>query len=301
MHNLNRGRILPIKTNSEFSSINTKSANLRDMAEGIYSEINVEKKLNLSDKLFVNVSHDIRSPLNIIYSAAQLIELYAKNDEEGEKIASNINLIKRNTHRLIKVINNVLDSQKSSLGLFKPEYSYVNIVAVIDEMMECVVEEIMDKQLEIVFDTDIEEEYVMMDVGCIVRVLLNIISYSLKNFKPEVVKVNLSVNHSKVEIEVSCLKIKFVSNRLENIFNRKAFDSIAVITESNELGLKLSRLFVESHGGSINYLSKSSSNRIFTIKLPRRKQSNVTSLFHSSVLNDDALREMIKIEFSDID
>lgn len=305
MYKFNSGNVMPIMGNDDFSDQFHKKDNLKKLTDEVNNEINVENSINLNDTLFIDVSNDIRSPLNVIYSAAQLIELYLKIDEENEntdKIAANINTIKQNGYKLMKTLNNILDLQKIKVGLFSLNYSYANIVEVVEEVVEGVAEMLKDKQLTIIFDTDTEEEYMMVDIENIARVMLNIMSYAVKFLNPGgIVNVKLTAKNKQVKIAVTFKGNGMDNRNLEDIFNSdvKMDKSLSEIGEGKHIGLRLSKLLVGIHGGYINYTKTNNGNSII-VKLPRKINNNIYTLYNHKVINNDSLDEMIKIEFSDV-
>ncbi len=69
-------------------------------------------------EFFANISHEFKTPVNLIYSALQLLELKLKNYMDGDE-NSYINYIKvaqQNVFRLLKLINNLIDSTKLEAG-----------------------------------------------------------------------------------------------------------------------------------------------------------------------------------------
>jgi len=307
VYNFKKCYVVPLMScaNSERSCVVKEGT--EDLADEIKNEINIENNININDELFINASHELKTPLNIIYSAAQLIELYLKTGEENkslDKISSGINSIKQNSFRLMKVINNILDLSKIEAGLLNLNCSYINIVEVVEDVVQRVSETIKYKQLNFIFDTNAEEKYMMADIENIERVLLNILSNAVK-FTDDGGKifVNVIIKDYSVEISVTDTGIGIENRYLDNIFNRfgQVDKSLSRGVEGSGIGLKLSKAIIEAHGGSINVSSKINKGSTFIIKLPCKKNDTLYTLYSNRVLNYDSLNEMIKIEFSDID
>lgn len=307
MYNFKKSYVVPLMEYANFGTPGEKKDDIKSLAEEIRNEINNENNFKINDELFINASHELKTPLNIIYSATQLIELYLKADEESrsiDKISSGVNSIKQNSFRLMKVINNILDLSKIESGLLKLNYSYINIVEIVEDVVQKVSEVIKGKQLTFIFDTDIEEKYMMADIENIERVLLNILSNAVK-FTDDGGKilVNVILKDSSVEIAVIDTGIGIEKRYLDNIFNRfgQVDKSLSRKVEGSGIGLKLSKAIIEAHGGSIHVFSKPNKGSTFTIKLPCKKNDTLYTLYSNRVLNYDSLNEMIKIEFSDTD
>lgn len=301
------GQARSIKENTVFSGYISKKDSLKQLNSEVKEEINIEKNINVYDELFINASHELRTPLNIIYGAVQLIEQYMSNDlksDSYDKIFYSISSIKRNNFRLMKLLNNILDLYKLEAGLFKINYSYVNIVEVVEDIVQSVSEKIKLKNIAVTFDTDTEEKYIMADVEVIQRVLLNLMSNAVKFSKPEgKIYINVTVNNNSINIAVTDTGIGIDKRHLENIFNKhgQVDKSISRSTEGSGLGLVISKALIEAHEGSINVISKINYGSTFIVKLSCKRNDNVYTLYTNKVINYDNLKEMINIEFSDID
>lgn len=306
MYKFKSGQVMPIKENADFSGFVSKKDNLKMLNGEIEEEINIEKNINVYDELFINASHELRTPMNIIYGAVQLIEHYMSSDwknDSFDKIASNVNSIKRNNFRLMKLLNNILDLHKLESGLFNLNYSFVNIVEVVEDVVQSVSEKIKLKNLTITFDTDTEEKYIMADVEIIQRVLLNLMSNAVKFSKPEgMILINVTVNNNSVNIAVTDTGIGIDNRNLKNIFSKhgQIDKSISRNSEGSGLGLVISKALIEAHEGSISAISKLNKGSTFIVKLPCKRNDNVYTLYSNKVFNYDSLKEMINIEFSDI-
>ena len=307
MYKYKNGQARPIKDNADISGYILKKDSLKQVGSEIKEEINIEKNINVYDELFINASHELRTPLNIIYGAVQLIEQYMSSDwknDSYDKIASSVSSIKRNNFRLMKLLNNILDLHKLEAGLFKLNYSYVNIVEVVEDVVQSVSEKIKLKNIAVTFDTDTEEKYIMADVEVIQRVLLNLMSNAVKFSNPEdKIFINVTVNNNSINIAVTDTGIGIDKRNLKNIFNKHSQidKSISRNTEGSGLGLVISKALIEAHEGSINIISKINKGSTFIVKLPCKRNDNVYTLYTNKVFNYDNLKEMINIEFSDID
>lgn len=293
MNNYYNGLIVP------FNVANNEAAELTD-------EFKNENKLNINNEMIINETHELITPLNVIYGAAQLIEHYLKNDVNNnfDKIESSVELIKQNSFRLMKIINNILDLHKIETGLFKLDYNYINIVEVVEDVVQIVSKKVRDKQLHFIFDTDSEEKFLMADTENIERMLLNILSNAVKYSNPGgKIFVNVSVRDYFVEIAVIDNGVGIKRKHLNNIFNSfvRGDKSLSRISEGCGLGLKISKAIIEAHGGSIHVSSNPNKGSAFIIKLPCKKNDTIYTLFPKKVINYDSLNEMINIEFSDIE
>lgn len=93
-----------------------------DITEETKAKNRIEESLKIQDEIFANVSYELKTPLNVIFSTNQLIEFYSKDgslEDNKEKISKSINIIKQNCYRFTKLINNIVDMSKMNSGFFK--------------------------------------------------------------------------------------------------------------------------------------------------------------------------------------
>ena len=97
-----------------------------------------KKELKLQGEFFVNISHDLKTPLNVISATAQLFDMYCKTgslDDKRNSIIKYIESIKQNSYRLSKLINNIVDLSKIQSGFFKLKLSNNNIVETVEQIV----------------------------------------------------------------------------------------------------------------------------------------------------------------------
>lgn len=259
--------------------------------------------LKIQEEIFANISHELKTPLNVIFSANQLMELYFKNDlieDNKENVSKGINIIKQNCYRLIKLINNIVDLSKLESGFLKLNLSNVNIVQVVEDIVQSVSEYIKGKDISIVFDTNTEEKIIACDPDKIERIILNLISNAIKFTNCEGrICINLIDKGDSVEIWVRDNGIGMEKKYLDNIFKRfhQVDKSLSRNAEGSGIGLSLVKSIIELHGGKITVDSALGEGTIFKIELPARSV-NEKVIDQVQPMNDKV--EMIYIEFSDI-
>ena len=263
----------------------------------------MEKTLKSQEELFVNISHELKTPLNVISSTAQLLDMYYKSDSlENKKdtFIKYINSIKLNSYRLSKLINNIVDTSKIEAGFFELNLSNNNIVEVVEEIVMSVTNFIEIKGLNIIFDTNIEEKIIACDPEKIERIILNLISNAIKfSNKGDEIFVNIKDMNECVEISVKDNGVGIEKKHLDMIFDRfKQVDkSLSRNAEGTGIGLSLVKSIVELHGGSISVESEYGKGSTFIVILPARAVTKQHTLFNRNMENRT---ERIQVEFSDV-
>jgi len=274
-----------------------------DVTDEVKSNIVMEKTLKSQGEFLANISHELKTPLNVIFSAVQLFSLYCNNgslDDKKNSIIKYIDSIKLNSYRLSKLINNIVDSSKIEAGFFEINLSNNNIVGVVEEIVMSVTDFIDSKGLNIIFDTDIEEKIIACDPEKIERIILNLISNAIKfsNAGDEIF-VEVKDKNEYIEISVSDTGVGIKKKNLDMIFDRfKQVDkSLSRNAEGSGIGLSLVKSIVELHDGSISVQSEFGKGSKFIVKLPVKKVMQENNLSINNIRN---ISESIQVEFSDV-
>lgn len=262
----------------------------------------LENTLKMQDEVYSNVSHELKTPLNVIFSANQVMEVYLKKDmlEKDKFMVYNDN-IKQNCYRLIKLINNIVDLSRSDSGYLKINLENVNMVKIIEDIVHSVREYANSKKLSIVFDTNVEEKIIACDPNLIERVMLNLISNAIKFSEADSeILVSFIDKGATAEILVKDEGIGIDEEHINLLFERfyRVDKTLSRNTEGTGIGLSLIKSIVEQHGGNIGVESKFGQGSIFKVELPVRIIDNNVPKKHFN--HDDNKIEKINIEFSDI-
>lgn len=266
--------------------------------------LNESREYNkLITEFLSNISHELKTPLNVIFTAVQLLGFYEKDinkDLDYEKQDKYLKLIKQNCYRLMKLINNLLDTTKLDSGYLKLNLVNYNIISLIEEITLSVTSYAESKGINIIFDTNVEEKIIAVDPDKIERIILNLLSNSIKFTNPGGnVFVNIKDCGDYVYIHVKDTGVGIPSDKLESIFER-FFQVDKTLKKNNEgtgIGLHLVKSFVEMHKGDVTINSELGKGTEFIIKFPTIVcDKNIES---KNVVYEANI-ERINMEFSDI-
>jgi len=269
----------------------------------VNSNIIMKKALKSQEEFIVNISHELKTPLNILSATVQLFSIYCSNgslDKMKSSIIKYIGSMKQNCYRLSKLINNIVDSSKIETGFFELHLSNNNIVEVVEDIVMSVTNLTEIKGLNILFDTDTEEKIIACDPEKIERVVLNLISNAIKfSDKGDKIFINIKDKDKFVEISVEDNGIGIEEKNLGTIFDRfKQVDkSLSRNAEGTGIGLSLVKSIVELHCGHIYAESEVGNGSKFIVKLPSRNVSHENLTHNKKILSKN---ENIKVELSDI-
>ena len=273
------------------------------MEEKIAYEKAIELE-SIKSQFFSNISHEFKTPLNIILATMQVINKNIQNKSiistESDSLDRYMNSIKQNCYRLLRLVNNIIDISKIDYGFYDIQLGNYNIVSVVEDITMSVLEYVNNRGIELVFDTEVEEEIIACDPDKIERIVLNLLSNAIKYTEVDgKISVNIYSDKEKVYIMVLDTGIGIPEEKINKIFERyeQVDNKLTRNFNGSGIGLSLVRSLVEMHEGRIWVESKVNEGSKFIISLPKKTVTaeNVknTNLTKSKV-------EKCSIEFSDI-
>lgn len=269
--------------------------------------ISIEQYDAMKTEFFSTISHELKTPLNIVLASLQTMEsrkLPEVNNENSVFLNKYICMMKQNSYRLLRLIDNLIDITRIDSGSFKFNFDNYNIVSVIEEISLSVAEFSQEKGISLTFDTDSEELLVACDPDKIERIMLNLLSNSIK-FTPKggSIYVGISNNGHKIIISVKDTGIGIPMDKIKIIFDRfrQVDSSLQREYEGSGIGLSLVKALVEAHRGNIYAKSDTGAGTEIIIELPiyiMDTQSEPEKVYMENYKLDKVQR--INIEFSDI-
>lgn len=290
-----------------YDSFRTSDININKLLLEEIANKEIEKILKVQEEIFINTSHELKTPLNVIFSSSQLLNLFLEKDSLGDAkdpIIYYNKVIIENCYRLNKLINDILDISKLEFGLYELNLSNYNIVDIIDHIVQLVSDYTRPKGVKIIFDTEIEELIIELDIYKFNRVLLNLISNAIKfSNASKVISIRLvEGNNNTMKILIEDKGIGIDEKNLDIIFEKfiQVNKNLNRISEGTGIGLFLVKSIVELHEGNITVESILGKGSTFIIELPIKTIdiNNINQVRHNN--NNNNTMEMIKYELSDI-
>lgn len=274
----------------------------------------LEKKRLLEDviktdqfktELFSNISHELRTPINVIFATLQLMELYVRdqlNCNDLKAINKYLHITKQNSYRLLRLVNNSIDLSKIDSGFFQLNLQNYDIVNLVEDIALSVAGYIEHRLIHLQFDTDIEELIIACDPDKIERIILNLLSNAVK-FTQKGGSIFVNINHQR---DIICISVRDTGvgiphEKQETVFQRykQLNESLIKNFNGSGIGLSLVKSLVELHDGQISVYSEPDQGSEFVVRLPiRMLPDNEVQHTHQNI--SEGRIERISIEFSDI-
>jgi len=239
---------------------------VRDITEQVKSElieieIEKQKMINkIKSEFFINMSHELKTPLNVISSSNQLMSILHKDDiklNPNSLLSSNIEVIKKNSDILMEIVNNVMDLSKLELNIYESNKDYYNIVNLVEDTAVEFNDYIKLNDIEIFFDTDEEEKIGFVNPKDIEKIILTLLTMILRySNNKSIVDILLS---SKANKSIICIKNTggYDYNKYINDKDRRILD----------IAVSLAKHLILIYNGKIDIKTDSNKNIEVTIEI----------------------------------
>ena len=225
-----------------------------------------------------NMSHDIRTPMNVILGYAQLMEDELKEKELSET-KEHLEKLQQSGKLLLSIINNVLDMARIESGKMEIDESYSRIEDIRQSVFTVFDAEARKKKIAFRYSVNVEHEHVLTDVTKVKEIFVNILSNAMK-YTPSGGSVTVSLEelpcdepgYMIMRTRVSDTGIGMSQDYLTRIF--EAFTHEKNTTRSKiagtGLGMSIVKRYVDLLGGTIQVESELGKGSTFTVTLKHK-------------------------------
>ncbi|MFP4348796.1 MAG: ATP-binding protein [Thermodesulfobacteriota bacterium] len=231
----------------------------------------------LKDEFISTVTHELRTPLTSVRSIAEI--LHDTEDLDPDQHRQFLGIIIKESERLTRLINQVLDFQKMESGRMEWQMQPVDLCEVVSEAVSRTDQLVRDKGAAVrIHQPEAPMPKIPGDVDRLIQVMLNLISNAVKFCDEDRGRIDITLSHDnqKVRVDVQDNGIGISSEHQKRIFDK--FHQIRNVNKTRPsgsgLGLSISRRIVEHHGGIIWVESEPGAGSTFSFELPIRKASD---------------------------
>lgn len=219
------------------------------------------------DDFFINMSHELLTPANLLHSSNQFIERNCKDiikREPNGEFASCILVMKKHVEILITLINKIMELSKLEEDHHKESNDIYDIVSLCEDIVTQLNKYTAYKGINIVFDTEEEEIYTRIDSDDITKAILTLLSVVVKNSRiKSTIDFNIKTKVDKVIITIENFKRynyeQYLDNYEEKILN---------------LSMSIAKLIINKYKGKVDMKTNKDDCILIEMELNMEKNIN---------------------------
>lgn len=240
-----------------------------------------EELNQLKFKFFTNVSHELRTPLTLILAP---VESMLKENPEGRNL-HRLHTIKTNAHRLLYLVNQLLDFRKNEMAGLTLHLSEGDIITTIRQACNSFNELTEHRDISLNFETPHNRLDMSYDNDKFTKIIVNLLSNAVK-YTPKGgnITVKLGIEDTYVRISVADNGRGISDEDKAHIFERfYQGEDKSDLSTGTGIGLSLVYEYTKLHGGSVEVSDNTPKGTLFTVILPFRPCTKDIEALHSSL------------------
>lgn len=259
---------------------------LRDIHEQVVAQearnqaIQRMLELNELKSNFVSMaSHQFRTPLTVIYSNVELMEMGIMKLDPSlmQRFSKSTGRIKDEVVRMTELMNNILTFGKYEAGLMTIRFGSMDVVQLIERINEQYFSQESDgRRIEILVEGT--PRLLTADSMLLTHAFSNLMSNALK-YSPQrpAPQIQIRFLEDVLQVEIRDYGIGIPEKDQPNTFNSFFRASNASTIVGSGLGLPIVKEFLERHKGAVTFSSAENKGSTFTVQLPYEQIQNTNS------------------------
>lgn len=221
---------------------------------GIQKDVSYEKALEEIKNEFISiVTHELRTPITSIHGALNIALSHSVPLEEIDEV---LQIAQRNCERLLRLVNDLLDIKKIEAGQIEYHFERIKMDKIINEAV-LVNTSFADKfNVKLEYVKSQQDFIVNVDHDRMMQVLTNLISNAVKYSPPgQTVSITIEqIDSNHIRVNVTDRGPGIPKQFHDKVFEKfSQFDSLPKKLAGTGLGLNITKLIVEGHGGTIGF------------------------------------------------
>ncbi|TGD79085.1 helix-turn-helix domain-containing protein [Hymenobacter wooponensis] len=232
-------------------------------------------------RFFTNFSHELRTPLTLILGPVE--ELLTSSPDLTAPQRQDLALVRRNTQRLLQLVNQLLDFRKIEVGKMEVRATESNLVAFVREIVDAFEKPARLRGVDLRFQVAQPVLMAWFDGNILDKVFFNLLSNALK-FTPDQGRITISLQPAdegrSVRVSVADTGYGISPQDQGHIFEWFYQGEQGAVAKGSGMGLALAQGLVKLHQGQLTFSSQSGQGSTFVVTLPRELPEALHS--HSS-------------------
>ena len=265
--------VLPLAVDGSERAFRLRTTPMRDNGKYLLGAVTILEDIThlreidrIKSEFIATASHELRTPLTSVQMGVHLLlegALGELNESQNEVLQA----CRQDCERLDKLMRDLLDLSKIEAGESQPQLVSVSARDLLITAVEELRPQVEAKGLELKIDAPVVLPWVTVDRLQIERVISNLVINALRHTKQGEIKISAEQRDSHVAISIQDTGSGIPIEYLPHIFD-KFVQVTGAPTGGAGLGLTISKLIVEAHGGQISVQSEVGRGTTFTFTLP---------------------------------
>ena len=218
------------------------------------------------------VSHELKTPLAAIGAASQELLRLTPNAQNAEMLKQLAGEIHHGSHRLNRVVNNLLDMNRLESGVIQPNCEWCDVLELLQSAIEVERESIDGREVRL--DVPDSIPLALLDHALIEQAIAKLLANAASYTEPRLpIEIDAAYRQEQLVVSVSDRGPGFPAESAEKLFE-KFYRGDDRKAGGLGLGLSIARGFVEAHGGKLTAENRDGGGARFTIHLPVRVTSD---------------------------
>ena len=219
------------------------------IGEGIQNAVATSMKdERMKTELITNVSHDIKTPLTSIIN---YVDLLKRQKLEEEPVKTYIDILDSKSQRLKQLTDDLVEASKISSGNIVLEKEKLDLAELLNQSLGEFSEKFEERELQILFESNISEAYIYADSRRMWRVIENLFNNIYKYAMPSSrVYINMEANEGYIEVSMKNMSRMQLNIKSDELTERFIRGDMARATEGSGLGLSIAKSLTQVQGGT---------------------------------------------------
>jgi len=239
--------------------------------------------LNAKINFFTNITHEVRTPLTLI--KGPLDRILQSGNINSKDTEENLSIINRNTDRLMKLTNQLLDFRKTEKEMFKLNFIKTDLFELVDSTFNLFLSYSEEKRISVQLHSAVNHYDLAVDREAVTKILSNLLSNALKFAES---KVDLFFETETDLEKVIRIRVNSDGKLIPKEFGERIFEPFYQIDfdkpgeKGTGLGLSLARSLAELHNGRLFLDTNLRQYNSFVLELTKNQKESVSRNTHES-------------------
>ncbi|MBI2267663.1 MAG: GAF domain-containing protein [Armatimonadetes bacterium] len=232
-----------------------------------FQDITELRRIDQMKSDFVSlVTHELKTPITSIQG---FVDLIMSRELPRENILQYLAIVRQESGRLLRLINNILNLSKLEAGLFHLRLSEISLPALTEQVLESMRTQVYKHNFNLIVHGDIPP--IQADKDLVIQILSNLLSNAIK-YSPGggEIRIEVSCDGEMARIGVSDRGVGIPREKLSRLFEKFYRGDHSVTKEVGGTGLGLAnvKFILDAHKGTLSVDSEEGKGTTFTFALP---------------------------------